>query len=776
MIAVRALCAVNLTLLFTTLVALSDRRTYIVHMDESKVTELTSFNKQPHELYQSILDSITKFAADDDQAQGQEALSTPELLYTYETAMTGFAAVLTARQRQCLSYIDGFVFAAVDGIRTPQTTYSPRFLGLEPGKGLWKGSKIGSDVIVGVIDTGIWPEHESFDDLGLSEVPVRWMGTCEKGVNFSDLNCNKKLIGARFFLKGYEAEYGRIDENVEFRSARGSDGHGTHTASTAAGSVVRGANLFGMAQGVASGISYRSRIAAYKACWEKGCTNSDIVAAIDQSLADGVDILSISLVGDPLPYYQDTMLVAAFAASEKGVFVSLAAGNEGPTPSTVGNSAPWVTTVGASFLDREFLGRVTLSNGKTFEGASIYSDDKCKIKHLPIVYKETAGHKGAEFCINGSLSPKLVKGKIVLCQRGVNYRTEKGLVVKSAGGAAMLLFNNPEFGDELIADPHVLPAVTLKASEGEEIKWFVTSNTSITASISFLGTRYGARAPLVAAMSSRGPNIVDPYVIKPDIVAPGIDILSAWPPVASITDLSSDKRKAEFNIISGTSMSCPHVSGVAALIKSVHRNWSPAAIKSAIMTSARVHDNKGHLISDASTFTGNKLGTPFGFGSGQVDPEKASDPGLVYDIMHADYLQYLCSINYTDAQVTLFTRRKYRCPITTHQPGDLNYPSFAVVFAAGRTVKTVLTYERTVTYVGSHTVGFEVNVVEPKGVEVVVEPKVLYFSKLGEKVTYKVSFIESGQTVCRRGVSSFGSLTWVAGKYSVRSPIAVTWQ
>ncbi|KAL9228962.1 hypothetical protein vseg_004486 [Gypsophila vaccaria] len=770
MVQLRALCLVISTVfssLSTLIIALSDRRTYIVHMDESKVLELTSFNKRPHELYESILDSITELASDE---------STPELLYTYETAMTGFAAVLTSEQCLRLSSIDGFVYAAVDGLRTPQTTYSPRFLGLELGKGLWNGSVIGSDVIVGVIDTGIWPEHESFSDFGLPKVPVRWKGACENGVNFSSLNCNKKLIGARYFFKGYEAIHGRIDKSVEILSARGSDGHGTHTASTAAGSVVQGANLFGMAQGVASGISHRSRIAAYKVCWKNGCTDSDTTAAIDQSLADGVDTLSISLVGDPIPYYQDPVLVAAFGASQKGVFVSFAAGNDGPTPSTVANAAPWVTTVGASSLDRNFLSQVVLNNGKTLKGTSIYSGDTRTIKDLPVVYKETAGHKGAEFCINGSLSPKLVKDKIVLCQRGINYRTEKGLVVKSAGGAAMLLFNSPEFGEELVADPHVLPAVSLGISEGEEIKGFLIANTSLTASISFLGTHYGARAPVVAAMSSRGPSIVDPYVIKPDIVAPGIDILSAWPPVASITDLDSDKRRAHFNIISGTSMSCPHVSGVAALIKSVHRGWSPAAIKSAIMTSAHVHDNKGHLISDASTFKGNKLGTPFGFGSGQVNPERASDPGLVYDIKGTDYLHYLCSINYTDAQVTVLARTKYRCPNGTfHQPGDLNYPSFAVAFDAEKTVQTVLTYRRTVTYVGTHMVKFEVTVVEPKGVNVVVKPKALHFKKLGEKMTYKVSFTESGKTVYQKGASSFGSLTWVGGKFSVRSPIAVTW-
>ncbi|XP_074271238.1 subtilisin-like protease SBT1.1 [Silene latifolia] len=183
---------------------------------------------------------------------GQAALI-PELLYTYETAITGFAAKLTTRQFESLSNIDGFLFGNLDGIRIPHTTYSPHFLGLDSGKGLWNGSHLGSDVIIGVVDTGIWPEHPSFHDSGLSRVPSRWKGTCEKGFNFSSSNCNKKLIGARFYLKGYEATYGRIDEKYKFRSARDSDGHGAHTA---AGNVVPDANLFVLAQGVASGITY----------------------------------------------------------------------------------------------------------------------------------------------------------------------------------------------------------------------------------------------------------------------------------------------------------------------------------------------------------------------------------------------------------------------------------------------------------------------------------------------------------------------------------------
>ncbi|XP_021856479.2 subtilisin-like protease SBT1.1 [Spinacia oleracea] len=770
---------VLLALVAATAIASADRTTYIVHTDASKMVELNSLNKQPREWYEAILNSVKKPEAHDDEDEDEESLA-PELLYTYETTMNGFAAKLTTKQYQSLTDIDGVLFVTPDEMLNLHTTYSTHFLGLEFGRGLWNESSLASDVIVGVLDTGIWPEHISFHDRGLPQVPARWKGTCEKGSNFSATNCNKKLIGARAFLKGYEAINGQINGTKDFRSPRDSNGHGTHTASTAAGNMIPKASLYGMANGIASGMRFTSRIAAYKVCWDRGCASSDILAAIEQAVADGVDVLSLSLGGLPRPYYQDSMAIAAFGAMEKGVFFSCSAGNSGPIPSTVGNMAPWMMTVAASYTDRTFPTKVTLSNGKTFKGSSLYSGAR-KTNQLPIVYKETAGGIRAEFCINGSLSSTLVKGKIVLCDRGLNGRTEKGFVVKSAGGAGMILLNSPIQGEELFADPHVLPATTVGASAAKSIKGYYLQNKNLTATISFYGTRYGARAPVVAAFSSRGPSLVDPYVVKPDITTPGVNILAAWPPTISPTELKNDNRRVQFNIVSGTSMSCPHLSGIAALVKSVHKDWSPAAIKSAIMTSAYTHDNKQHLISDAYVTKSTKFATPFSFGSGHANPEGASDPGLVYDISGEDYLHYLCSINYTDAQVSILGRKKYSCPKVKKgqrlQPGDLNYPSFSVVFEAFKKGTTTYTYKRTVTNVGTPKISYKVFVEKPKNVKISVEPQVLTFKKLGQKLSYKVSFTGSGANITTRsGISLFGSLVWVGGHYSVRSPIAVTWQ
>ncbi|KAA8520560.1 hypothetical protein F0562_014816 [Nyssa sinensis] len=751
--------------------ASTEKQTYVVHMDKTKITALDTSLGNSKRWYEAVIDSITEFSA---QEEKETSPGNVQLLYVYETTISGFAAKLSPKQLESLKNINGFLSATPDELLSLHTTHSPQFLGLKSGKGLWKAPNLASDIIIGIIDTGIWPEHVSFRDSGMSPVPSRWKGTCVEGTKFSPSNCNKKLIGARAFFKGYESVGGRINETVDYRSARDSQGHGTHTASTAAGDVVAGANFLGLAKGSAGGMKYTARIAAYKACWALGCSSSDLLAAIDQAVSDGVDVLSLSIGGASRPYHSDNIAVASFGAIQKGVFVSCSAGNSGPSSSTVGNIAPWIMTVAASYLDRSFPTTVKLGNGQIFKGASLYAGKPTK--QLPLAYGETAGGQGAEYCTDGSLLSNLVNGKIVICERGMNSRVEKGEQVKMAGGAGMLLVNTEGQGEELFADPHILAATSLGVSAAIAIKQYAKSAKTPTASIVFEGTVYNNPAPLMAAFSSRGPSSVGPDVIKPDVTAPGVNILAAWPPTVSPTRLKSDSRSVLFNIISGTSMSCPHVSGLAALLKTVHKDWSPAAIKSALMTTAYTLDNKMAPIGDASSSNSSKLANPFAFGSGHVDPERASDPGLVYDITTEDYLNYLCSLNYTSSQIALLSRGDFTCPNDeVLQPGDLNYPSFAVLFN-GNAQNIAVTYKRTVTNVGPPGSTYTVAVTEPSGVSVIVEPRVLNFKKFGEKLSYKVSFVALGSVSTSSATSSFGSLVWVSRKYTVGSPIAVTWQ
>ncbi|KAL3616564.1 hypothetical protein CASFOL_039954 [Castilleja foliolosa] len=638
-----------------------------------------------------------------------------------------------------------------------RTNYSPstplirHSFSAHTGQGLWSATNLASDVIIGLVDTGIWPEHESFNDRGLSPVPSRWKGKCQAGTNFTSSNCNRKLIGAAAFFKAYESKYGRINETSDYRSARDSDGHGTHTASTAGGNLVGGANIFGVANGTAAGMRYTARIAAYKACYEEGCFDSDILAAMEQAVKDGVDVLSLSIGGEASPYYDDSIAIGAFRAIKKGVIVSTSA-------------------VAASYTDRKFVAQVRLGDGRTFSGASLIFDKPTK--QLPLVYNKTGG---AKFCESGSLSSTQVKGKIVICVGGGNIsRVEKGQVVKEAGGVGMILANDVEQGEDTIVDAHVLPAVSLGFSAAEAVITYTNSSRNPMAMIEFQGVVDNNPAPTMAAFSSRGPYPVDTYILKPDVTAPGVNILAAWPPNTSPTGFEFDKKRVLFNILSGTSMSCPHVSGLIALLKSKHRDWSPAAIKSALMTTAYVYDSENNIISDMAAL--NRTTNPFVFGSGHVDPERASDPGLIYDIPARDYLYYLCSQKYNSTQMAIVNGEAFTCPTASHfQPGDLNYPSFSIII--GKDFKAT-TYKRTVTNVGRQASNtYSVKVIEPEGVSITVQPNTLKFQKMGENLSYKVTFTVKKDKGIKAARFSFGSLGWVSAckNYYARSPIAVIW-
>ncbi|KAG4926085.1 hypothetical protein JHK87_051625 [Glycine soja] len=338
-----------LAFMATNSIAVADQQTYIVHMDKTKLKASIHSHDRSKPWSESIIYFISEASMQEEEEK--EEILAPQLLYTYETTMFGFAAQLSKKHLRYLNQVDGFLSAIPDELSTLHTTYTPHFLGLDNGSALWSASNLASDMIIGVIDSGIWPEHISFQDSGLSPVPSHWKGVCEQGTNFSASDCNKKLIGARTYFKGYEKVFGKLNETVSYLSPRDSEGHGTHTASTAAGNVVKNANLYGQAGGTASGMRYTSRIAVYKVCWPKGCANSDILAAVDQAVSDGVDVLSLSLGSDPKPFYDDLIAVATFGATKKGVFVACSAGNKGPSPSTVSNGAPWIMTVAASSTD-----------------------------------------------------------------------------------------------------------------------------------------------------------------------------------------------------------------------------------------------------------------------------------------------------------------------------------------------------------------------------------------------------------------------------------------
>ncbi|KAJ4746351.1 Subtilisin-like protease SDD1 [Rhynchospora pubera] len=677
-------------------------------------------------------------------------------VFFYSSIISGFAIRLTESELLSVRKKKGFVFAYPDYNVSLATTHSPGFLGLTNSTtGLWNQSNYGRGVIIGVLDTGIWPDHPSFSDNGMPPPPAKWKGTCE----FNKTQCNNKLIGARFIASpyqnsGYKLPMGPYDD----------DGHGTHTASTAAGMFVENASINSLANGTASGIAPYAHLAIYKVCSTFGCTIANVLAGMDQAVEDGVDVLSLSLSGPAASFYRDGIAIGAMAAIEKGIFVSCAGGNRGPNPQSASNGAPWILTVGASTMDRQLRSTVKLGSGVQLFGESADQAYDSIPTELPLIYPgPTAG-----ICDNGSLAGIDVTRKVVVCDYGEVESITKGEIVKAAGGAGIIIANGMDEGATIFANSHVLPASHISYTDGEQVKLYINSsdihspNTTFILNYTLLSTK---PAPVLAAFSSRGPNKADVNILKPDIIGPGVNILAAW---TTQVGSSSVSNNAYFNMISGTSMSTPHLSGVSALLKSLHPDWSPAMIKSAMMTTADIMDNNCSLITDETT----KHADFFGVGSGHVNPAKADNPGLVYDIKPNDYLSYLCGLNYTDDQVSTVARRSVNCSaMGSTSPVNLNYPSIMVFLTDGNGYSIEL--NRTVTNVGPPNSTYTVQIDAPIDVTVNVRPNELIFSKVNESETFTVSVSSTNSS---SGKYRKGYLTWVlsgCGDIMVRSPLMV---
>ncbi|CAO2839802.1 unnamed protein product [Amaranthus hypochondriacus] len=742
--------------------------TYIVQLHPQTKTS-ASYYPSKFDWHLSFLERTVSL-----QENGNSRFSS-RLLYSYRSAIEGFAAVLSEPEVQLLRRMHDVIAVRPDRRLEVHTTYSYKFLGLDaPRVGAWSKSEFGRGAIIGILDTGVWPESPSFSDHGMPAPPKKWKGVCQEGQNFNSSSCNKKLIGARFFIKGHHVANAPLESDVspEYVSPRDSSGHGTHTSSTAGGSPVSMASVLGNGAGTAQGMAPGAHVAIYKVCWFNGCYSSDILAAMDVAIRDGVDVLSLSLGGFPIPFYDDTVAIGSFRAAAKGISVICAAGNNGPIKNSVANEAPWVTTVGASTLDRRFPAFVRMGNGRYLYGESIFPGNhfpRAK-RELEVVYI-TGGDMGSEFCLEGSLSRAQVAGKMVVCDRGVNGRAEKGEVVKKAGGVAMVLANTEINLEEDSVDAHVLPATLIGYSEAVQLKSYINSTKHPTAKLRFMGTVIGrSRAPSVARFSSRGPSLNNPSILKPDVIAPGVNIIAAWPQNLGPTGLLADSRRVNFTVMSGTSMACPHVSGIAALIHSAHPDWSPAAVKSAIMTTADATDHYGKPIRD-----GNVPADHFSIGSGHINPSKAIDPGLIYDIKPDDYITHLCSLGYTRSEIFTISHRNISCKeiLRKTRGFSLNYPSVSAIFYGNKTVKVI---SRTVTNVGAPNSIYSVEVRAPEQAKIIVKPKKLLFRRVHQTLSYKVYVI--AKKGAKSGSTAQGELRWVHSsntRYKVRSPITVSW-
>ncbi|KAA8522331.1 hypothetical protein F0562_013308 [Nyssa sinensis] len=679
---------------------------------------------------------------------GSPSSAKDRLIYSYGKSFNGFAAKLTDEEVARFSEMEGVASVIPNHILKLHTTRSWDFmdsLGNGNVNPIPADSQEG-DVVVALLDTGIWPESDSFNDEGLGSPPAKWKGVCQ-GANFT---CNNKLIGARY----YNSE--GSNDPTDFLSPRDSLGHGTHTASTAAGRRVPKASYFGLAEGVARGGVPGARIAVYKVCWAYGCALADILAAFDDAIADGVDVISVSLGSDwPIQYFEDPIAIGSFHAMKKGILTSNSAGNSGPYPVSVSNFAPWTLTVAASTMDRKFVAQVIIGNGQVFTGLAVNSFDLNGTSY-PLIWggdavNYTVGSNAeiSSYCIPGSMNSDDVQGTIVLCD---TLWDGSGILIANGVGTIM--------ADSTITDfafNFPLPATVISTEDGLKIMDYIRSTDNPIATILVSETLNDTMAPIVVSFSSRGPNPFNPDILKPDLTAPGVDILAAWSPVSPPSIYYDDTRSVKYNVISGTSMSCPHASGAAAYVKAVHPNWSPAAIKSALMTTAYIMDPR------------KQEDLEFAYGSGHLNPTAAVDPGLVFDASAADYIDFLCKQGYNTSDLRLVTGDDSVCKST--EPGrgwDLNYPSFSLYVEDGQQIYGV--FPRTVTNVGVANSTYQVSMDLPTTISVTVEPTLLSFSAVGETQTFTVKV--SGPKISQQPIMS-GAILWKDGVHVVRTPLVV---
>lgn len=693
-----------------------------------------------------------------------------EIKRTFTAALNGFSADLSAEQAIDLAKSPEVLLVAPDTENAPD--YSTiDFLGLNGKKGAWNtqfgGEKnAGKGTVVGVIDTGYAPDNPFFagdpvtplegnaqPEVGkpylnaageiamLKADGTIFAGDCQVGEDFDGSLCNSKVLSARYFAEGFLAnvpEDKRAPEEVI--SPVDIDNHGTHTASTAAGNFGVTQRVAGRDFGVSSGVAPEAKVSVYKICWEDkdpntgGCYSSASIAAINQAILDGVDVLNYSISGSTTTT-TDPVALAFLSATSAGVFVAASAGNSGPTASTVNHGAPWLTTVAASTFSYELQGTAEFSDGSKYRGASIM---RTGVPASPVVLAADAAAAGASrpnLCGANTLDPAKVAGKIVVCDRGAIARTDKSAEVARAGGVGMILVNLVDSSTD--TDQHSVPTVHVNAPEALELKAKVAANPSIKVALQPTDTtgKPLPPAPQVAGFSSRGPLLAtDSDLLKPDITAPGVAVL------AGVSTVGSDG--AQFGFLSGTSMAAPHVAGFAALVLGKNPLWSPATVKSAMMTTAY----------PLKTATGGVETDVLAVGAGHINPATVLSPGLVYDQNEDDYLRFIAGTGF-DLGIE---------GIEPVEAKNTNVPSFALGNLTGRTEVT-----RTVTAV---TPGLYRATANVPGVKVTVTPSILNFSAAGETRTFKVSFENQTATF---GKFAAGSLTWSGKGKKVTSPVAV---
>ncbi|KAK9153738.1 hypothetical protein Sjap_001218 [Stephania japonica] len=663
----------------------NERKDYIIYMGNGKETGIPNADHH-HTLLSTAI--------------GNEKLAMEHVIRSYGRSINAFAARLLPHEAERLKKIQGVVSVFPSTVRKVVTARSWDFVGLPLSAK--RNITVESDLIVGLLDTGIDTANPIFNDKGFGPPPAKWKGSCDKGDNFT--GCNKviasnimseyvgyldanKVIGARYYSNGASPPY-EVVTPADF------EGHGTHTASTAAGLAMAGASFYGLGKGTVRGGVPSARVAMYKTCWALSCTDIDMLAAFDDAIADGVDILSISIAANIVQtYYTDVLAIGAFHAMRKGILTVCAGGNAGPSYGAVKNNAPWIFTVAATSLDRNFVTEVTLGDGQK----------------IP------------------------VKGKIIQCDFLDPGSAEIAIsAIKGVG----IIFS--ESSDEVKDhnSPMPIPTTVVTSKQAMIINHYINTTKYPTAVIE--KTKIVKQsAPFVGSFSSRGPNPNSNTILKPDIAAPGVNILAGYTRLLSPSELSSHIEPG------GEPLSRPYVTHFS------------------------------HFGSTATDVVEDgPFGGPFAYGAGQMSPVTAVDPGLIYDLGEPDYISFLCNEGLSGSLLGMIVGTgPVKCPNYSKPNYNMNYPSMQYSGHANSTNPTInVVFTRTVTNVGHAKSVYKAIVKRvDKGLSVRVVPKTLKFIKVGEKKSYKVLVKTNGTSVPFWS----GLLEWNDSKHRVRSQIVI---
>jgi Subtilase family/Fibronectin type-III domain len=566
----------------------------------------------------------------------------------YRLAYGGFSLRLPANQVGALLGIPGVVAVQRDALNQPTAVEEPyQSIGAEAVWNQLDGSDFtGQGVVVANLDTGIWPENPMFEDRGLPSPPAGPYG-CQFGLsgdpNDPSFTCNNKVIGAYAFTNTYTTVFGAEDgeyctdpnpaPGAWVCSARDADGHGTHTLTTAAGDFVDSAEMWGIDRGPTSGMAPGAHVIGYRVCLDEGCFGSDSIAAVNRAIVDEVDVINFS-IGGGANAYSDAVELAFLDAYASGILVNASAGNEGPGEATAGHAGPWTNTVGASYPSRIYEASMHLAagNGDVLDATGVTITPGIGDATPVIRPSAVAGYTGNNTC-NVPFADGSVTGSIVLCDRGNPAgRAASGFNVLQGDGAGMILVNVGH--QDLFTDLHWLPTIMLndgtwqgETQPGTAVRAFVDGHTAVTATFT-TGTAVEQRPDIMTTFSSRGP-LGD--WIKPDVTAPGIEILAGRSPQPWPGAIPSGPPGDMFMAIAGTSMSSPHAAGVSALVKAAHPTWTPGQIKSALMTSS---------IQDVLKPDGVTPADPFNTGAGSIRADRAIRPTLTFDVTAAQYAAF----------------------------------------------------------------------------------------------------------------------------------------